>query len=177
MKMWPKAGMCAAGVVMAVVIGITVWCAGLFRKSPDYAATGVCTESEIDKTYAAIDKAGAFREISMLRVHYEFRAFHLHVRTLRVALERAANGLAYETLGKRKTAAYQCNDATRNVLGVTAHTLPKLAVSMRTLEKDEYTRWRLALCMVAKARNIESAASFDGLKTGCKLWPWKPQRH
>lgn len=157
--------------VLALCLGL--WLSSLLWHSPDYAASGTCTVTEIDRTAAEIDEHQAANSIAGYREYYEFSHYHPQVQTMEGHVVGAVNVLAFRTVGKRQTAAFLCNHAERHVDGVAANTLPQLVDRLAPYEADEKSRWGLAMCMTARARNIGGVdrRTFAQVQAGCAKWP------
>jgi hypothetical protein len=162
-----------AGTVLTVCLGL--WLASLLWHSPNYAETGTCTVAEIDRTAAEIEAYQANDAIAGYREYYEFSHYHPQVQTMQGHVTGAVNVLAFRTVGKRQTAAFLCNHAQRHIDGIVADTLPQLVDRLGPYEADEKVRWRLAMCMTARARNIggPNGLTFAQLQAGCAKWPWR----
>ena len=79
-------------------------------------------------------------------------------------LERSANATVYEAFGKRKTAAYFCNNAQRHVDGQAATSIPQIVALLKPYEPDEAVRWRMATYMTFKPYNVSGASGFEVVK-------------
>lgn len=143
-----------AMAVAGLLLCLGLWLASLLWHSPDYVATGTCSAAEIARTEAEIKATGSLRDATYGRVFYEFWNFHPHLRTLQGAVQRAVNLQAYYWFGRKRTAAYLCNHAQRHVDGHAADTLPAVVARLKPYMPDEKKRWRLAVCMTTRPRNL-----------------------
>jgi hypothetical protein len=158
-----------AMTVAGLLLCFGLWLASLLWHSPDYAAIGTCTTADIARTEAEIKATNSLRMATYGRVLYETWTFHPHLRTLQSALQRAVNLQADYWFSHKRTSAYLCNHALRHVEGRPADTLPQLVSLLAPYEADENARWRLALCMTYRGRNIDADHPFEAVRAGCAI--------
>ena len=143
----------SAFVLLLITTGAILWVGSLMWRSPDYAASGVCSAQEIARTSAKIDEMHMRHDAAHVRVSHEFSKYHPQVRTLRGALERSANTVAFKTWDSENTAAYYCNHAYFRVEGQKPFATLPATVSWLHQHTDEDDAWRLAVCLSYSARS------------------------
>ena len=153
----------ASGFAALLVI-CGVWFLHLLWHSPNYEAQGTCTASEIARAEVEIQRWPGFGAAANLRANRESWTLRPHVPTLESTLERTANAMVYDAFGKRKTAAFFCNNAQRHVDGQAATSMPQIAALLKPYEADESVRWRMATYMTFKPYNIAGASSYEMVK-------------
>lgn len=135
------------GTILLVVAGLFA-ARSLVLTSPDYAAGGTCSATDIRQTYIALSSLhDGFGYATAGRVHDEWWQQKPHRQDLRSHLQLNLNGMLDLSFGKQQTAAYICNRSHPYLRGVKyPHTVPDNVALLGGLVTDAPERWKLATC-------------------------------
>lgn len=160
------------GTILLLVAGL-LGVGRLAWRSPDYAATGMCSATDIDNTYAALSSLrDGFHEAAARRASFEFWTFQPHRQNLNSHLATTLNQGMFQYLGKRQTAAFLCSHTTHYFDGRRPpRSVPETVAILRPYATTSPELWELATCAAMREPYVPHEADADRverLQTLCR---------
>jgi hypothetical protein len=136
----------AALGLAAIVVAFGLWLGHFVWPQKDYAAEGICTAEQIDRTYTAIEAMHGWHDATAMRVSAETAARPL--RTVQSAIARSVNLQVDMRFARRHTAAFSCGHTYVRINAEKPFTvLPLAAARLRPLTGSPEESWKLAQCL------------------------------
>jgi len=170
----------ALGVAVAVA-AFGLWLGHFVWPQKDYAAEGLCTAEQIDRTYTAIEAMHGWRDATNIRVNTEAGVRPL--QTLEGAIARSVNMQIDMRFARRQTAAFSCGHAyVQFSVGRPVTVLPQAVGRLKTAGMATEDAWTTAQCL--SHRRYSPAypsgypeADIEGLRKLCQARAASNARH
>ncbi len=162
----------AASGLAAVVVAFGLWLGHFVWPQKDYGAEGICTATEIDRTYAAIDAMHGWPDATAIRVNAE--AGPRPLRTLESAIARSVNMQIDTRFARRHTAAFSCGHAyVRFSTGRPFIVLPQAVARLEAAGMAPDDAWTTAQCLSHRGYSAAFPAGYSesdmqGLRKLCQ---------